>query len=173
MRSLLNQSYFKGIRCFLTIIFTWGLILGLTIVQSSSPALSQSALSVTDSSDLTHPPRGVIRSGEFEIAPVKSSIDNKLLFHITSPTIWNRNDIPEGRLPVEIRAKEISDRLSRVFTRALKLTETPTVAIAKLNNRPILQAKDNQFSRPIRLVTITEPDAEYHGKTLEELASEW
>jgi small conductance mechanosensitive channel len=63
--------------------------------------------------------------------------------------------------------------LWRVFYRTNSAKQTPTVTIATLNNRPVIQISDDQSSRPIRLVTVTEPDADVSGKTLDELAAEW
>lgn len=74
---------------------------------------------------------------------------------------------------MEIRAREVNERLWRVLNRTTLAKQPPTVSIATLNNRPILEIKDDKSSRPIRLVTVTEPDADFNGKTLDELAQEW
>lgn len=145
------------------------LVLGWSgTVQSQIPSVS------SDSSqralDL---PNGVNRSGEYETAAIRSPLDNKTLFEVTSPTIFNREDIPPGKLPVEVRAQEVNERLWRVFYRAVNANQTPVVTVAILNNRPILEIRDDRSTRPIRLVTVTEPDADWNGKTLKELAQEW
>lgn len=92
---------------------------------------------------------------------------------MTSPTVFNRDKVPEGVLPVEVRAQAVNERSWRVFYRTNHAKQTPTVTIDTLNNRPIIQISDDQSSRPIRLVTVTEPDADLNGKTLDELAAEW
>ncbi len=120
-----------------------------------------------------NPPDGVTRAGEYETATIRSPLDNQVLFEITSPTIFNRDQVPEGKLPVEVRAQEVNERLWRVFYRTTRANETPVVTVAKLNNRPILEIQDDQSTRPIRLVTVTEPDADWNGKELDELAQEW
>ncbi|WP_084555281.1 mechanosensitive ion channel family protein [[Phormidium ambiguum] IAM M-71] len=130
-------------------------------------------MSTAASTNPMQPPANVRRIGEFEVANVRSPLDNKILFEVASPTIWNRDNIPEGRLPIETRAQEISDRLWRVVERTFQAKQIPTVSTAILNNRYIIQISDDRSSRPIRLVTVTEPDADYNGKTLSELAKEW
>lgn len=118
-------------------------------------------------------PSGVSRHGEYETASIKSPLDGKELFEVTSPTIFNRDEVPAGMLPVEVRAEEINERLWRVFYRTYTNQQTSTVTVSILSNQPIIQIGDEQSSRPIRLVTVTEPDADFNGKTLEELAQEW
>lgn len=159
----------RVIRFALIGVLTFSLCIGWTLpAQSQMPSLPTAAFN-----NPMQPPKGVNRIGEFEIAEVKSPLDNKVLFEVASPTIWNRDNIPEGQLPVETRAQEISDRLWRVIDRTIKAKQTPIVSTAILNNRLIIQISDDQTSRPVRLVTVTEPDADYNGKTLEELAQEW
>ncbi|MFB2836115.1 mechanosensitive ion channel family protein [Floridanema evergladense] len=170
MSRFLSYRWFQTvIRCFLICVFTLSLCIGWTVpAQSQIPSLPTAA-----SNNPMQPPEGVSRVGEFEIAKVKSPLDNKILFEVASPTIWNRENVPEGQLPVETRAQEITDRLWRVIGRTIKAKETPIVSTAMLNNRLIIQISDDQSSRSVRLVTVTEPDADYNGKTLEELAQEW
>ena len=154
-----------GLTCCLAIAFvlTWG-----AIAHSQLPAVSSDG-----SQRALNPPDGVIRAGEYETAKILSPLDNQVLFEVTSPTIFNRDNIPPRKLPVEVRAQEVNERLWRVFYRTARANQTPTVIVATLNNRPILEIRDDQSTRPIRLVTVTEPDADWHGKTLDELAEEW
>jgi small conductance mechanosensitive channel len=153
---------------------TFGIILGWSMIERVPPALSQlPSLQTGTSQNPFSPPSGVTRYGEYETAPVKSPLDGRVLFEVTSPTIFNRDNIPEDKTPVETRAETINQRLLRIFGRITNAKQMPTVAIATLNNRPILQVTDNLSSRPVRLVTVTEPDADYQSKTLEELAQEW
>jgi small conductance mechanosensitive channel len=81
--------------------------------------------------------------------------------------------VPEGKLPVEVRAKAVNERLWRVFDRTANAKQLPTVTVTTLNNRPIIQISDDQSSRPLRLVTVTEPDSDWNGETLDDLAQEW
>ncbi|MBE9227780.1 mechanosensitive ion channel family protein [Phormidium sp. LEGE 05292] len=168
-RLLYRRHLLRVIRFTLIGVFTLSLIIGWNLpVQSQIPSLPTAA-----STNPMQPPPNVTRIGEFEVAKVRSPLDNKILFEVASPTIWNRDNIPEGRLPVETRAQEIADRLWRVVERTFQAKQTPTVSTAILNNRYIIQISDERSSRPIRLVTVTEPDADYNGKSLEELAKEW
>lgn len=166
---LFRRSFRFTIRFALISFLTIGLVLGWsTIAHSQLPSLPTGV-----SDHPSNPPSEVNRYGEYETASVRSPLDDKELFTLTSPTIFDRAKIPEGRLPVEIRADEVNERLWRVFNRTTLAKQTPTVTIATLNDRPIIQISDDRFSRPIRLVTVTEPDADWNGKTLEELAQEW
>ncbi|MFB2895242.1 mechanosensitive ion channel family protein [Aerosakkonemataceae cyanobacterium BLCC-F50] len=170
MSRFLSYRWFQTvIRCFLICVFTFSLCIGWNLpAQSQLPSISTAA-----STNPMEPPPNVRRIGEFEVAKVRSPLDSKILFEVASPTIWNRDNIPERRLPVETRAQEIADRLWRVVERTFQAKQTPTVSTAILNNRYIIQISDDRSSRPVRLVTVTEPDADYNGKTLSELAKEW
>lgn len=168
-RLLYRRHLLRVIRFALIGVFTLSLIIGWNLpAQSQIPSMSTAA-----STNPMQPPDNITRIGEFEVAQVRSPLDNKILFEVASPTIWNRDKIPEGKLPVETRAQEISERLWRVVDRTIKAKETPTVSIAMLNNRWIIEIRDDRSSRPVRLVTVTEPDGDYNGKTLDELAKEW
>ncbi|MDF5709329.1 MAG: mechanosensitive ion channel family protein [Nostoc sp. S4] len=150
-------------------MITIALVLGWSaIAHSQLPSLPTAA-----SNDPHQPPKGVTRLGMYEIASVYSPLDRDILFEIVSPTVFNRSQPPDGSLPVEVRAEEITQRLMRALERTHKAKQTPLVSIAILNQDSILQLSDDRTTRPLRLVTVTEPDADYHGKTLEELAQEW
>ncbi|WP_313898138.1 mechanosensitive ion channel family protein [Nodosilinea sp. LEGE 07298] len=149
-------------------LITLALVLGSgAIAQGQLPSLPASGNSAFST------PNGVRRHGEYETASIRSPLDRKELFEVTSPTIFNRDSVPEGLLPVEVRAEEVNERLWRVFYRIYTSQQVPTVTIATLSNQPIVQISDDQSSRPIRLVTVTEPDADFNSKTLDELAQEW
>lgn len=175
MRRLLSHCFLQRAIYFALIsLLTGGFVLGGILPGSVLPAQSQlPSLSPGMANQSSEPPSGVKRHGEYETAPIVSPLDNKELFEVTSPTIFNREDIPDNKLPVEIRSQEVNERLWRVFNRTYAAKETPRVTIAALNNRPVIQISDSQFSRPIRLVTVTEPDSDLSGKTLDELAKEW
>lgn len=150
-------------------VFVFSLVLGWApFAQSQLPPLSTNS---------AHPsftlPDGVNRYGEYETAAIRSPLDSKVLFEVTSPTILNRDKVPDDKLPIEIRASEVNERLWRVLSRTIEAKQPPTVAISTLNKHLILQISDGQSTRPIRLVTVTEPDADFNGKPLDELAEEW
>ncbi len=166
---LFNRLLHSIIRFVLVSMMTIAMVLGWSaIAHSQLPSLPTAA-----SNDPHKPPSDVTRLGMYEIASVYSPLDRSLLFEIVSPTVFNRSQPPDGSLPVEVRAEEITQRLMRALNRTNKAKQTPLVSIAILNQDLILQLSDDQTTRPLRLVTVTEPDADYHGKTLEELAQEW
>ncbi|MCG9892984.1 MAG: mechanosensitive ion channel family protein [Thermosynechococcaceae cyanobacterium MS004] len=146
------------------------------IAHAQFPSLPTAA-----SNDPHKPPNNVTRLGVYEIAAVRSPLDRKKLFEVVSPTVFNRESPLENSLPVEVRAEEIIQRLNRALDRVLNTQNPPLVTIDTLNNESILQLNSGQAngkisrqtSRPLRLVTVTEPDADYSGKPLEELAKEW
>lgn len=166
---LFNRFLYSIIRFVLVSVITIAVVFGWSaIAHSQLPSLPTAA-----SNDPHQPPNGVTRLGMYEIASVYSPLDRNLLFEIVSPTVFNRSQPPDGSLPVEVRAEEITQRLMRALNRTNKAKQTPLVSIAILNQDSILQLSDDQTTRPLRLVTVTEPDADYHGKTLEELAQDW
>jgi small-conductance mechanosensitive channel len=161
LKSRFNFSSFLTI--FLTIILTFGCI----------PVVS-AQFSLDDlSSDSNHfPPPNVSRYGGIETTPIKSTIDGKNLFVIASRTVLDRASLREGEVPVEIRAQLISANLNRAIH---EFTDTKSlqVVIAKLNNLTILEVVDKNNSLPLRILTVTGIDAEYHLKNKQELAAEW
>ncbi|MEH2123065.1 mechanosensitive ion channel family protein [Nostoc sp.] len=164
-----NRLQRLTIRFVLIIVVTIAMVFGWGAIAHSQLPSSPT----TASNDPHKPPKGVTRLGEYEIADVNSPLDKNLLFKVVSPTVFNRDEPPEGSLPVEVRAEEITQRLMRALDRADKAKQTSIISVATLNNRLILQLNDNQMTRSLRLVTVTEPDADYYGRTLEELAQEW
>ncbi|MEA5452067.1 hypothetical protein VB780_26065 [Leptolyngbya sp. CCNP1308] len=163
-----NRCLRLAVRLVLIGLITLALVLGSgAIAHGQLPSLPASGNSAFSA------PNGVRRHGEYETASIRSPLDRKELFELTSPTIFNRDSVPEGLLPVEVRAEEVNERLWRVFYRIYTSQQVPTVTIATLSNQSIIQISDDQSSRPIRLVTVTEPDADFNGKTLDELAQEW
>lgn len=170
----LNYQLPKFIRLVLCSLLSFSLVMSLSCFYGTPPAQSKLPSLTTNatSGDFNLPP-GVSRYGEYEVAAIRSPLDNKKLFEVVSPTVWNRNNIPEGRLPVELRAQEVSERLWRVFQRTASAKQTPVVSYKILNNRPVILISDDQTTRPIRLVTVTEPDSDWNGKTLKELAEAW
>lgn len=131
-------------------------------------------------------PADVSNFGTVETTWVKSQLDGRRLFEIASPQV-DRND-PGDRLPVEIRAQQITKTLDRAVVLfyvldsrskdTASLSELPVVSvdIAKLNNLPLLVARPtnaNDDERRLRLLTVTNFDAEYHAKSKDSLAEEW
>jgi moderate conductance mechanosensitive channel len=144
----------------------FSLIILINISLISLPSLAQNNTSSPSINTVVH-------DGEYEIAPIRSPLDNKILFEVTTPNELYRKKVSMGASHAEVRAKEINERLWRVFKRTTDAKQTPIVSIATLNNRLILQISDDQSSYPIRLLTVTEPDADRNGASMEELAKQW
>ncbi len=144
----------------------FSLIILINISLISLPSLAQNNTSSPSINTVVH-------DGEYEIAPIRSPLDNKILFEVTTPNALYRKKVSMGASHAEVRAKEINERLWRVLKRTIDAKQTPIVSIATLNNRLILQIRDDQSSYPIRLLTVTEPDADRNGASMEELAKQW
>ncbi|MBI4782874.1 MAG: mechanosensitive ion channel family protein [Oscillatoriophycideae cyanobacterium NC_groundwater_1537_Pr4_S-0.65um_50_18] len=165
------------------------LILGvLAFGLTAAPALGQ----LGPMSQLTLPsiqpsaiklPRGVERSGTIETAPV--NFENKILFRIAAPTVFNREE-PKGQTLVEVRAEQIEANLQRIISvdpawnagaarsyNTLFDPESLQVQAATLNKQSILLAIDAYRSQPQGLLTVTDADARYYRLTIPELTQRW
>lgn len=118
-------------------------------------------------------PEGVRRYGSVEVAAVKSPIDGNKLFEVTSETITDRTNISEAQLPVEVRAQNIKANLERALLGEFHDLNSLKISISTLNNQPIIQVSDENITRPIRLVTVTDIDADLQGKEPQEVAEDW
>jgi small conductance mechanosensitive channel len=126
-----------------------------------------------DQSNSVERPRNVNRYGNFETAPVASPLDGRTLFTIASPTVDCRStDASSPSQFVKERAKEVHDRLWLAMTR-FKDPQSLVVDVFPLNNVMIVGARDDKFPRPLVLVSVTELDADFNGKPINELATEW
>jgi len=118
-------------------------------------------------------PSGVTRYGSIEVTWVNSPLDNKRLFEIASPTVYDRSTgAVTEQIPVEQRADEIEAKLLRATSRILD-QDTLSIDIETLNGATVIDAQDKNFTRPLVLMTVTDIDADYHGKPIDQLAEEW
>ncbi|MBW4553542.1 MAG: mechanosensitive ion channel family protein [Aphanocapsa sp. GSE-SYN-MK-11-07L] len=117
------------------------------------------------------PPDHVTRYGALEVAWVKSPLDSKDLFQIAAPTVADRTSIGEAT-PVEARANLITANLNRAVE-TFKDPGSLKVETTTLNKLTVLTATDKDSSRPLRLMTVTNDDSDFHLKTINELATEW
>jgi len=118
-------------------------------------------------------PAGVERFGGMEVAPVRSPIDNEILFRIASPTVYDRSDAAADQRAVEQRAKQVQARLRlAIFNRRMD-PETLAVEVSRLNNVTVVDVRDNDYPRPLILVSVTEQDADYNGQPIADLAADW
>lgn len=166
----INNKKYKIIIFLITVIFT-------AILALNSPQIVHAQFTLPNSHQTSSkPPRGVTRYGSIEVAMVKSPLDGKELFEIASTTIFDRtniNEVTEEKLPVEIRAEQVTANLKRALFGKIQNLKTLEISVSILNNQPIIQVSDAEITRPLKLVTVTELDADFHGKLPEELAEEW
>lgn len=119
------------------------------------------------------PPPEVTRYGNMEAISVQSPLSENNLFTIASPTVYNRAmDSLSGRQTVEQRAEEIQAKLLLLLQRPMD-PETLVFEVSQLNNVAIVDVRDDQFPRPLVLLSITEFDADFNGQPIDILAEEW
>jgi moderate conductance mechanosensitive channel len=169
--SKVSQSLLRASKRYLFL----GLLLLLTlslILVTSHGSYAQSLPNGFGQSNSAELPQNVSRYGSFETTSVNSPLNGRQLFTIASPTVHNRSiDSPPAQ-SVEARAKEVHDRLWLALTR-FKDPQTLVVEVSQLNNVTIIDARDQEFTRPLVLVSVTDLDADFNGKPIETLAAEW
>ncbi|MEM1370019.1 MAG: mechanosensitive ion channel family protein [Cyanobacteria bacterium P01_H01_bin.15] len=167
-----------------------GLLACVWVLMQPAIASGQS-LSVFDRQTGTIPPEGVIRYGSIEAAWVRSPLDGERLFQVAAPTVTDRSNLSANDFPVEIRAQSVEallkievDRFHRNvlnrLARQWRLWDTgwsaprsAEVITATLNNRPVVQIKSSDRSRPLTIITITQIDIDFYSETPELLSEEW
>lgn len=142
------------------------------ILITGEKSQAQFSLSGNDSGVTEKIPHEVNRFGNIETIEVESPIDGARLFTIAYPTVYNRNNVEEGKIPVEQRAEQVQGRLQFALFRPMN-PETLTVEVSKLNNVTIIYAKDNEYTRPLVLLSVTELDADFNGIPINQLAQKW
>lgn len=149
------------------------LTLGLTLAVGQP---SQAQFSMPDGfgqSGPVGPPQGVVRYGNVEATAVESPFSSTVLFTIASPTVYDRTpDAVGDRQTVEQRAEEIKAKLLLLLQRPMN-PETLVFEVSQLNNVTIIDARDDQFTRPLVLLSVTEVDADFNGQPIDELAEQW
>jgi small conductance mechanosensitive channel len=159
-----KRYFFLG----LLLLLTLSLILVTSRVSDAQISLPNDL----GQSNRVEPPQNVSRYGSFETTSVNSPLNGRHLFTIASPTVHDRSvDSPTAQ-SVEARAKEVHDRLWLAVTR-FKDPQTLAVEVSRLNNVTIIDARDQEFTRPLVLVSVTDLDADFNGKPIETLAAEW
>ena len=148
-------------------------------------------LSIFSSQAGTIPPEGVIRYGSIEATWVRSPLDGENLFQIAAPTVTDRMNLGPEDFPVEVRAQSVEALLqielerfrNNVFNRLANQFQvwntewlaprSAEVIISTLNNRPVIQIKSSDRSRPLTIITITQTDIDFYSETPEVLSEEW
>lgn len=140
---------------------------------NSPPALGQFALPEAPVLATSALPPQVERFGSIETAPVRSPLFMEDLFRVVAPTVYERDGkYQDGDVPVELRAELIEANLRRAMV-LLKDVETVMVSKAILNGNVVLQVADQNLSRSVNLLTVTELDATFNAETEEEVAEAW
>ncbi len=148
------------------------LVVGLMLII---PHPSQAQFAIPqgfDGNGLSQIPQEVSRYGPIEVAPVRSPIDNSILFDVTSPTVHNRQENTD-QVPVEQRAEEVESKLElAIFDRDMDADKLQ-VETSRLNNVVVITVSNENYPRPLVLVSVTENDADYNGQPIEVLAEQW
>ncbi|AGY60567.1 mechanosensitive ion channel family protein [Gloeobacter kilaueensis] len=183
-------------KLFQRVLYGW-LIVAMLIGAGAPAARAQLSLPNLMQQKVTAAPDGVRRLGAIEVAPVR--FEGRELFSVVSPTVRDRNN-PGNLVPVEVRAELIEAQLKRVVSpKPLKITITTDdppqpplqlprpqsasstdfdprslrVYYSTLNGAIVIFATDDYHTKPLKILTITDQDADYYGLTPEELAQQW
>ncbi|MFM7613722.1 MAG: hypothetical protein ACKO4R_05750, partial [Synechococcales cyanobacterium] len=140
-------------------------------------------------------PSDVSRLGEIEVAPVR--LNGIVLFTVASPTVRDRTQ-PNTITPVEIRAINIQQNLERsiktefnwglpqslIHNNLLGRGGAPVVAppikpeevvvtLVQQGEEVVLQVNNGQRITPIKILSVTKWDGDYHGIHVKLLAHQW
>ncbi|MEM1256698.1 MAG: mechanosensitive ion channel family protein [Cyanobacteria bacterium P01_H01_bin.21] len=138
------------------------------------------------SSDSTLRPPEVNRYGSLEVTWVTSPLSGKKLFQIAAPTVFDRSDLSQMQMAVEVRAKNIENliwveikkyrkqELARLFNPKANLTPPPSARVitSTLRSLPVIQLMAGN-SRPLTLATVTPSDVDFYSQTPEQVAEQW
>lgn len=172
MLSLLKPRLSLALKRWLTLVLALGLGLGLSLT-AGQPGLAQLSLEGFGQPAAVGPPAGVVRYGNAEAIAVKSPLSATTLFTIASPTVYDRSPDAVGeRQTVEQRAEEIQAKLSLLVQRPMN-PENLVFEVSQLNNVTVIDVRDDQFPRPLVLLSVTEFDADFNGQPIDALAEEW
>ncbi|GAB4462807.1 MAG: hypothetical protein OHK0037_14310 [Elainellaceae cyanobacterium] len=160
--------------------------LALAIAPGSfAPASAQVPISTSATADPTRPPDAVQRVGNLEWGLVR--FEGRSLFAVTGLTVRDRRN-PGDRVPVEDRISTIQSNLRWVLASnpaersgagLAWLFQTPTldpstlrVEADALREGTVLTVRDAD-SLPQPLLTVTPLDAQFHRRSVPQLAEEW
>jgi len=133
--------------------------ISLTFSQPSAAQLSlPTGLGPRTTADL---PAGVTRYGNIEAITVNSPLSSRTLFTIASPTVYDRSSAGD-RVPVEQRAATIQDRLLLLIQRPMD-PETLIFEVSTFRDFTVIDVRDDKFTEPLILATVTEEDANFAG----------
>ncbi|PSN76041.1 mechanosensitive ion channel family protein [filamentous cyanobacterium CCP4] len=149
------------------------LALGLSLV-TAQPSQAQFALpDGFGGKGPVGPPKSVVRYGNVEAIAVESPLSATTLFTIASPTVYDRSpEVVGDRQTVEQRAEEIQAKLLLLLKRPMD-AESLVFEVSQLNNVTVIDVRDDQFPRPLVLLSVTEFDADFNGQPIDALAEQW
>jgi small-conductance mechanosensitive channel len=176
----------RAISLLLAGLLGWVLAIAPGSFGRFAPATAQVPLPTTSTAaDPTRPPDAVERVGNLEWGMVR--FEGKPLFAVTGLTVRDRRN-PGDRVPVEDRIATIQSNLRWVL--ASNPTERGGAGMAWLFQTPTLDPKTLQVeadsrregtvltvrdanSPPQPLLTVTPLDAQFHRRSVPQLAEEW
>ncbi|MEA5448063.1 mechanosensitive ion channel family protein [Leptolyngbya sp. CCNP1308] len=157
----------------LTFALSFALALGLSLAVGQP---SQAQFSLPDGfggKGPVGPPQAVTRYGNIEAIAVESPLSATTLFTIASPTVYDRSpDAVGDRQTVEQRAEEIQSKLLLLLKRPMN-AESLVFEVSQLNNVAVIDVRDDQFPRPLVLLSVTAFDADFNGQPIDVLANQW
>lgn len=167
-------------------------MLSCIVVLIQNAPMSGQNLSVLSSNGVdTLPPEGVSRYGSIETTVVRSPFDGEDLFQVAAPTVTDRSNLKPNDLPVEVRANSVEALLrieferfgKNVFERIVNqisprnanwtAPRSAEVIVSTLNNRPVIQIRSSDRSRPFTIITVTQTDVDFYSETADVLSEEW
>jgi moderate conductance mechanosensitive channel len=169
----------KTVRWIILCVLTFALVtfwVPAALAQISLPSLEQA----TPSNNLSN---GVKQVGEVEVAIIR--LNGTPLLEVVETTHGSRNQ-KEGQVPVESRAQQLENNLKRVVEPDPNLKRRQEnhavtnfdpksfrILLSTLHGETVLLAHDRYHVQPLRLLNVTQPDAEYYGVNIQDLAQEW
>ncbi|MGA7932034.1 MAG: mechanosensitive ion channel family protein [Kovacikia sp.] len=179
----LFRNFAGGRICRLRPIVSFFLISLLTFAIATGwmpTAMGQISIPLPTEQSLSSPvPKNVQRLGSLEIAPV--NFDGTELFKVASPAVEDRSKA-SNLVPVEQRAQQIEANLNRLLQSNVSISneksttsnsydpKTLQVLVAVLNRETIIQVKDQEHPQPLKIMTVTQFDANYYGSPIEQVA---
>jgi moderate conductance mechanosensitive channel len=162
----------------------WIILCGLTFVLVTLwvPAAALGQIALPSLAPIINIPNEVKQVEEVETSTVR--LNNVPLFEIVEPPQLKHNQ-KEGKAPIG-RVQQLEHNLKRLVEpdpnpiRRQKNSsvtnfdpKTLNTQLSTLNGETVLLAYDLYHAQPLKLLTVTQLDAEYYGVSVQQLAQEW